>query len=125
MKQRKPNRLRTYDYLQDNLYFVISCAQEKICCFGEVIAGTGRDLSVKVDGNGGPGRELSDDDNYDTRTGHDQSLSKIKSLSEIMGSYKTTVSKQIHLAGNREFAWQRSFHDHIIRDQKSYEKISN
>jgi hypothetical protein len=56
---------------------------------------------------------------------HDQSLPKIKSLSEIMGSYKTTASKQIHLAGYREFALQRSFHDHIIRDQKSFEKISN
>jgi putative transposase len=123
MKQRKPNRLRRYDYLKDNLYFVISCVQDKICCFGEVIAGTGRDLSVNVDGNGRPCRELSDD--YDTRTGHGQSLPKIKSLSEIMGSCKTTVSKQIHLAGNREFAWQRSFHDHIIRDQKSVEKISN
>jgi len=41
-----------------------------------------------------------------------------------MGAYKTTVSKQIHLAGYKEFAWQRSFHDHIIRDEKAYERIS-
>jgi len=42
-----------------------------------------------------------------------------------MGAYKTTVSKKIHLSGYDEFAWQRSFHGHIIRDEKSYEKISN
>jgi REP element-mobilizing transposase RayT len=42
-----------------------------------------------------------------------------------MGAYKTTVSKKIHLAGYAVFAWQRSFHDHIIRDEKSYERISN
>jgi putative transposase len=50
---------------------------------------------------------------------------KIKSISELMGAYKTTTSKHIHLAGLNEFKWQRSFHDHIIRDAKSFEKISN
>jgi putative transposase len=48
---------------------------------------------------------------------------KIKSLSELMGAYKTTVSKQIHLMGLTDFMWQRSFHEHIIRDEASYENI--
>lgn len=42
-----------------------------------------------------------------------------------MGAYKTTTSKQIHLLGLDSFAWQRSFHDHIIRDEKSFINISN
>jgi len=42
-----------------------------------------------------------------------------------MGAYKTTVSKQIHLAGFSEFIWQRSFHEHIIRNQNSFDTISN
>jgi REP element-mobilizing transposase RayT len=50
---------------------------------------------------------------------------KIKSLSELMGAYKTTVSKQIHLTGFIEFQWQRSFHEHIIRDEKTLETISD
>lgn len=50
---------------------------------------------------------------------------KIKSLSELIGAYKTTSSKQIHLAGFTGFTWQRSFHDHIIRNGGSYERISN
>ncbi|MNF24354.1 hypothetical protein D3C84_49480 [compost metagenome] len=50
---------------------------------------------------------------------------KIKSLSELVGAFKTTSSKQIRLAGYKDFAWHRSFHDHIIRNDISYCKISN
>jgi REP element-mobilizing transposase RayT len=50
---------------------------------------------------------------------------KIKPLSELMGAYKTTASKQIHLTGFTEFRWQRSFYEHIIRDEKSLETISD
>ena len=59
-------------------------------------------------------------------TGRDLSLQryKIKSLSELMGAYKTTVSKKIHMSGNPDFSWQRSFHDHIIRDHGEYKRIS-
>ena len=185
MKQRKANRLKGYDYSQDNLYFVTSCVQDMICCFGDIVVGTGRDLSLKespqmiLNEYGkiadqqwlwlgeqypyinlhefivmpnhihgiieivGTGRELSNDrdknrtghelseqnlsnDRNKNRTGHDLSLQgKIKSLSELMGAYKMTVSKQIHLLGYDEFKWQRSFYDNIIRDEKSYERISN
>lgn len=50
---------------------------------------------------------------------------KIKSLSQIMGAFKTTSSKLIHEAGLFDIAWHRSFHDHIIRDEKSYLNITN
>src|SRR5665213_2005969 len=49
MKQRKPNRLKGYHYSQDNLYFVTSCVHDMICCFGDVVVGTGRDLSLQRD----------------------------------------------------------------------------
>jgi putative transposase len=44
-------------------------------------------------------------------------------LSSILGSYKSVVTKnarEIH-AG---FAWQSRFHDHIIRNNREFEKIS-
>ncbi|NDP28399.1 MAG: hypothetical protein GZ087_13385 [Flavobacterium sp.] len=50
---------------------------------------------------------------------------KIKSLSSLIGAFKTTSSKLIHESGNVKFAWQRSFHDHIIRNEKSYLNIFN
>ncbi len=50
---------------------------------------------------------------------------KIKSLSSLMGALKTTTSRAIHSLGLESFAWHRSFHDHIIRNEKSYQNISN
>ena len=39
----------------------------------------------------------------------------INNLSIIIGSYKSTVTKQINRLNNNLFKWQRSFHDEIIR----------
>ena len=50
---------------------------------------------------------------------------KIKSLSGLMGALQSTASKQIHELGFKDFAWHRSFHDHIIRNEKSYHAIFN
>ncbi|WP_423129136.1 hypothetical protein [Gaoshiqia sp. Z1-71] len=41
----------------------------------------------------------------------------------IDGTFKTKSSKQIHLAGNAVFEWQRLFHGYIIRSSESYERI--
>jgi len=43
-------------------------------------------------------------------------------ISSILGSYKSAVSKYAHLIC-RDFAWQSRFHDHIIRDAESFERI--
>ncbi len=48
---------------------------------------------------------------------------KIKPLPELIGAYKTTVSKRIHLAGDTEFKWQNSYYDHIIRNNPSLNRI--
>ena len=48
---------------------------------------------------------------------------KIKPLSELIGVFKTTSSKLIHLNGLSNFSWQRSYYDHIIRDEKSLDNI--
>ena len=54
-----------------------------------------------------------ENNDIEKKTGRDLSLPKIKSLSELMGAYKMTV------------AWQSSFYDHFIRDEKSYENFSH
>jgi len=48
---------------------------------------------------------------------------KILSLSNIIGAFKTASSKMIHESGLAEFKWQRSFYDHIVRQQKSLQII--
>jgi REP-associated tyrosine transposase len=44
-------------------------------------------------------------------------------ISSIIGSYKSAVTKHAHRSGY-EFAWQSRFHDHIIRNEKSFNHIS-
>ncbi len=54
-----------------------------------------------------------------------QNSLKIKSLSSLIGALKSTSSSEIHNAGYKRFAWHRSFHDHIIRDENAYHNIFN
>jgi len=46
------------------------------------------------------------------------------SISSIVGSYKSAVTKHAHRLGF-DFAWQSRFHDHIIRNDESFQNISN
>jgi REP element-mobilizing transposase RayT len=59
----------------------------------------------------------------DVGNGRNRSLPKIKPLFELIGAFKTTSSKKIHEAGLREFKWQKSFYDHVIRNDKSLYRI--
>ena len=45
------------------------------------------------------------------------------SISSIVGSYKSAVTKHANRLGLK-FQWQPRFHDHIIRDDQSYQRIS-
>ena len=49
---------------------------------------------------------------------------KSNSISTIMRSYKSAVTKHAHRLGY-DFEWQARFHDHIIRDERAYGKIAN
>lgn len=44
-------------------------------------------------------------------------------LSSIIGGYKSAVTKHANRL-KLNFAWQTSFHDHVIRDDKSFQNIS-
>ena len=48
---------------------------------------------------------------------------KTKSLSELVGAFKTTSSKRIREGGLAFFQWQRSFHDHVIRDDEDLDRV--
>jgi len=49
---------------------------------------------------------------------------KSGSVSTIIRSYKSAVTKHSHRLGY-EFAWQARFYDHIIRDNHSFKKIQS
>jgi len=44
-------------------------------------------------------------------------------LPKIIGFFKMNSSKLIHDLGINSFQWQRSFYDHIIRDEQSLKEI--
>jgi REP element-mobilizing transposase RayT len=49
---------------------------------------------------------------------------KTGTISTIIRSYKSVVSKNARFI-HADFAWQTRFHDHIIRNDESFQKISN
>lgn len=49
---------------------------------------------------------------------------KSNSISTIIRSYKSAVTKHAHRLGF-DFQWQTRFHDHIIRNDESFQKITN
>lgn len=44
-------------------------------------------------------------------------------MAELMGAFKSTCSKHIHLVGKSEFTWQRNYYDTIIRSEWMYTNI--
>ena len=131
-----------YDYAQDNLYFVTICVKDMVCSFWDI-----ENQKMILNSFGEIVKKqwfwLAEQYAYIElhafvvmpnhihgiieikRKNATSQNQKIKSLSQLMGAFKTTSSKQIHLLGNLNFAWHRSFHDHIIRNDEAYEKISN
>jgi hypothetical protein len=45
------------------------------------------------------------------------------SIGAIVGQVKSVCTKRIWAAGYADFAWQPRFHDHVIRDHESLDRI--
>ncbi|MCL5666811.1 MAG: transposase [Patescibacteria group bacterium] len=140
LPQRKANRLKQYDYSRPGFYFVTVCAKDMRCCFGEVIKGEmilnewgkiaekfwkeipkyykGISLDVfRVMPNHVHGIIVIGDVGADIIRPY-----KRPSISQMVGSFKRVSSKAIHITDNN-FAWHKSFYDHVIRKEESLDKI--
>ena len=140
---RKPrNRLEGYDYSQSNYYYVTICTDERKEWFGEI-----KNDQMILNDHGQIVRQqwqwLAEQYTYveldeyivmpnhihgiliidDTDRSRPVPTHSIKSLSSLIGAFKTTSSKLMHQNGLPDFAWQRSFYDHVIRNDKSLNKI--
>lgn len=140
MKKRKRNRKYGFDYASNNIYFVTICIQNKNEFFGHIeneemiLNDFGKIVAQKIEWleRKYPYCEIH---NYAVTSNHIHILFeinsvkaneiKIKSVSSLIGALKTTSSKDIHLARNGDFKWQRSFHDHIVKNQQRYDLIFN
>ena len=126
---RKPTRIPNYDYSKCNYYFLTLCTYNKKCIFGlpnqlnqfgcivkkhlqripEYYTGVIVDKFVVMPNHIHIILILNGED----RVG----------VPQIIGQFKTGVTKEIRKVNPDMNIWQRSFHDHIIRNQESYEKI--
>ena len=103
LPKRKSPRLKGYDYSQNGAYFVTICTHERKCLLsrittvGEGLCALPRNLIVVLDDSGGRGNPP---------------------LQKVIGQLKSYTTDSF---GN--VLWQRSYHDHIIRDEEDYKKI--
>ncbi len=58
-------------------------------------------------------------------TGTNQFGPQSKNLASIIRGFKSSVTTQAKKSGNAVFGWQSRFHDHIIRNARSFERIQN
>jgi len=145
MIKRKPNRLRDYDYSQDGYYFITICTRGRKEFFGNIREGkldlnrygetvnqgwydlprhypNGSLDSFVIMPNHVHGIIVIDNENV---VGNGLKPFPTHGLSEIIRGFKTFSSRKINeeIEIDNKFQWQKSFYDHIIRDERSLDLI--
>ena len=127
--KRKSPRIPEYDYSEANFYFITICTDGKKCIFFFFVnlnwlGRIAEENLIKISAIN-PSIRL---DHYVVMPNHIHAILDVgpdnqKNLSNVIGQYKMSVTKLARkkVAGFR--VWQRSYHDHVIRNQVGYEKI--
>jgi len=130
--KRKSPRIPNYDYSTSNCYFLTVCTHNRRCIFGnpgnlnvygliaeeELLQLKNRYEAIHVD-------------KYVVMPNHIHMIVTVEDtkynpdIQQVIAQYKSGVSRKIHQISADMKIWQRSFHDHIIRNQNSYEQIWN
>jgi len=135
MLHRKLTRLRNFDYSSSKIYFVTFNCHENLHLLGEISKGKAEDTfqpseiglitekSVQDIAFYYPGVEVLD---YVVMPNHVHilislinSVDKVN-LSTIIGACKSTITRKVKIVSPEIVIWQKSFHDHIIRDEMDY-----
>ena len=139
MPIRKPTRLQGYDYSQSGIYFITICTKSKQNLLGEIVTNTitlsptGEIVKTAIE-------KISQIhssvivDNYVVMPNHVHMLLALTTTESAMPRYAPppstpTVSHVVR--GFKEYVskavgvpiWQKSFHDHVVRDEPTYLKI--
>lgn len=147
--KRKSPRLKGYDYSQNGAYFVTICTHNRKYLFSNIIGEINELLENKLTQYGEfaeqiikilPDRfnvsipkyvimpnhihliiEINNDN--ENRAIRESPLQYHRSIvDKLIGFLKMNVSKKIHNTESN-IIWQRSYHDHIIRNEKDYQRI--
>lgn len=125
---RKHPRMKHYDYSTPNYYFVTICTHNKQCLFGKPGKLNRNGLAAEK-GILEIGKHFAHIkvDTYTVMPNHVHIILVLEpgcaGLPIVLGQYKSYVTKQIHADWPELTVWQSSYHDHVIRNQKSYENI--
>lgn len=143
LPQRKPQRLENYDYAQAGAYFITICTQDRQPLFGTAADGAvvlnhaGRMVGERL-------AQLAPDlvfvERYCVMPDHIHAILTLAgggtaqrpfpTVSELVRRYKTLTTK-LYIDGVkagryppfRQKIWQKSFYDHIIRNEQDYWEI--
>ena len=141
LPQRKPNRLSDYDYDQNGAYFVTVCTQDRKKILSTIVgdgspvpkpAGMIAETMIAQIPDKYPSVSV---DKYVIMPDHIHLLLRFDrdigtgnpspTLGTVVGWYKYQVTKQINLYSNNkgERIFQRSYYDHVIRNQQDYNEV--
>lgn len=125
---RKIIRLNGYDYSTENMYFVTLCVKNRIELFGKI-----KNNNMKLSNEGDIVkkniyiikqiyRNITIDE-YVIMPNHIHLLILINytngiTISKVIKHFKTIISKELKYS-----IWQKSFYEHIVRNEKEYLKI--
>ena len=137
LPKRKRTRLKEYDYSTPGAYFITICTHNRKCILSNIV---GEGLCALPHNTLTPiGKEIEKsiqfiDDHYDgvsidkyvIMPNHIHLIVVLDGsgghgnppLQNIIGQFKSYTTHKFD-----DILWQRSYHDHIIRDKKDYQKI--
>ena len=125
---RKNPRLKAFDYTSQNYYFVTICAWDKRCLFGSpsALSRQGKIAAECLCEISAHFPEIAVD-KWVIMPNHIHAIVILPgngiALSAVIGQYKAAVAKRIRELYPNVRVWQRSFHDHVIRNQTDYARI--
>ncbi len=145
LSERKPLRLQGYEYSQPGAYFVTICTRNRRCILSEIIVGAdalgGPTLRLTEKGKIVEKKVLSTEripgffvDKYVIMPNHVHLLLQINveedngiygpprasapTIADAIGALKRLVNKEL-----KENIWQRSYYEHVIRNERDYQEI--
>jgi len=144
LPKRKSQRLKGYDYSHNNAYFITICAQNRCNLFGEITDATitinkaGEMVSERLlNISNAPGVTI---DKYVIMPNHIHMIVRISDNGTTQGSFPTvselvqrfkTITTKLYVDGVKDGSyapfdkkiWQKSFYDHVIRNEDDYLRI--
>ena len=142
LHKRKNIRLKEFDYSSRGAYFITICTHDRknlfvgaihespelqLNPFGQIVDKYINQLNTRFD---------IKIDKYVIMPNHIHLIIVVEqrairesplrsTISKAVGYLKMNASRDIHNKGYTDTVWQRSFYDHVIRNEQDYQKIRN